>query len=333
MGTIVYVDGFDDYTAAQATEQGWSQGFNNMQTGIFGGQCARHSQATITRNIPSDSRYTFSLAWRHVSGTGSNAAIFREGSTVHATCSWSGNTLYFNGASFTGASVSASSGIWYHIEIDLTVANSPNGAYTFKVNQQVIGSATGIDTQNGGTGVINTFCTSTSTNQICDIDDLVLIKGGGSVGDCRVITQYPSGNGQTNFAGSDGNQTDNYLLVDEAAGHNSDTDYVVGSVRGSRETYDFPDLGVTGSVRCVSIVPVSKRDGTAARRTTSVIHRGLADYDGWSELSTGANYVPNAHLYENDPLTGASWSIADINSSWFGVCVDRRSFVLSAVVA
>ena len=84
-------------------------------------------------------------------------------------------------------------------------------------------------------------------------DDVYLMAGTGDefLGDCTVATLLPTGNGFVNqFVGSDGNSTDNYLLVDEQPP--SSTDYVGSATTGQQDLYTLTNLTGSGTVLAVA---------------------------------------------------------------------------------
>jgi hypothetical protein len=202
MGTISFVDGFDDYAAALATGRGWSANFAASDPGRVAGFSARVWETTTAHALTSDARYTFACAaWM-----GNNTYVLltlismMEGATVHGSLKYNGDGTFSivnsAGAAFaTSGVLNIVPGVPFHIEFDYKVDDS-TGAYELRVNgSTVIGPTSGVDTRNGATGTINGIRLLTSTGQRANFDDLVCTKGGGFIGDCRVVTQWPTGDG------------------------------------------------------------------------------------------------------------------------------------------
>ena len=204
MGTIEYVDGFDDYGSGQVAEQGWSQILASINSdGRFGGNCIRvtGSTATFSRGLTADAEYTVAFAFRMTS-SGQNQQNFMEfkDATIKYSLAYNGDGTFSvkNVATVlaTSANLGISAGVWYHGEFNYKVHSSA-GAYEFRLNgAAVIGPTTGANTRSAGTGLIGAVGSLLSTSSpSCDFDDMVVTKGGGFQGDCRVITDFPIGAG------------------------------------------------------------------------------------------------------------------------------------------
>ena len=125
---------------------------------------------------------------------------------------------------------------WYYLEISVTIDDAIgevhvrlNGSTTDEV------SYTG-DTKNAGTATDIDAVRFAFSGRIADVYVLNSLgsMNNNFLGDVAVRTLIPDGNGTSSqLTGSDGNTTDNYLLVDE---HNySSADYV-GTPRLQRDT-------------------------------------------------------------------------------------------------
>ena len=201
MGTISYIDGFDEYSAADATLQGWDVAFSAMAPGRVAGQAAYLSNRNCSRAIANDVHYTVSCAmWFPVLADNHTLFSWREAGGVHGYLVYNGDGTF---SVKTGASVPivlATSGdcgltadVPFTLEWDYLVDDA-NGSYELRINKNVvIGPTTGVDTRTGGTGTITAF-RMFSVNAF-NIDDLILTKGGGFQGDLRVVTQLPDGDG------------------------------------------------------------------------------------------------------------------------------------------
>jgi hypothetical protein len=168
----------------------------------------------------------------------------------------------------------------------------------------------------GGNGVIS----------LTDFDDLYVCDGTGSapandfLGDCRVEAIFPSGNGNSSvLVGSDGNSTDNYLLVDEAAPNT--TDYVESSTVTDKDTYAYGNLAATtGTVFGVQPVPFAAKTDAGTRSIVSVARVSATEVDSAAKtLSTTYTYYPDVR--EAKPGGGA-WAIGDVNGAEFGVKIN-----------
>lgn len=220
-------------------------------------------------------------------------------------------------------------GTWYYIEIKVTISNSISlGDFQVKVNDVVwLNLPATTDTQGQATNLIDQVNLSGNglTGNMA-FDDLHILntngsKNNGFLGDSKIITLYPNGNGNTNqFDGSDGNQTDNYLLVDEAQ-DNGDTDYVESSVVSEKDQYAFDNISdIPELIHGISCRGVIKKTDSGSRTGRLLCRSGGADYEGAS-FNPGLNYLGYDEIFEDDPDTSLAWSKSGIGSAEFGVKV------------
>lgn len=217
----------------------------------------------------------------------------------------------------TGTHVLPADGTFNYIEVKVVCSTTSggsievrlNGAVEFTFSGQTCGSYSYVDTIR-------------LQGQV-KIDDVYILDTAGStcndfLGDCKVETLRPSGNGTyAQGVGSDSNSTDNYALVDETTP--SSTDYVGLTTAGHKDSYAYGDLAsVSGTVHAVQTMMYgAKSDAGAATM------RSLARLSGGSE-ATGAtqspstSYMPIYDIMETKPGGGA-WTVSDVNGAEFGV--------------
>lgn len=212
---------------------------------------------------------------------------------------------------------------WNYIEVSVTISDTV-GEVHVRLNGGVVDEVSYVgDTRNGGTSTdIDRVRFWTDAAQV-DVTDVYLLNGAGAVnndflGDVVVRTLAPTGNGTySQLVGSDGNSTDNYLLVDEVP--YSSTDYVSSAAVGSKDTYQMADLpgGVTTVYGLQVNGQMSKSDASLAS-ARYVLRSGGADYMGATRaLST----TPTGYyeLFEADPATGTSWTASGVNAAEAGM--------------
>lgn len=192
------------------------------------------------------------------------------------------------------------------------------------------------DTRNGGTdGLIDMVSIgfNNGTGQYF-VDDVYILNEQGSVnnswlGDTRCFPLYPDGNGSssptapTPLSGSDGNSTDNFLLVDEA-GTPVTTDYVFSTTDGDQETYTFQDLPVTlGTIRGVEVRAHAAKDDTGTKQFRMITRRAGADDFGPDHVLAAVPLWQTHHdIHELDPHAGpGAWTITNVNATEWGVQV------------
>ena len=217
-----------------------------------------------------------------------------------------------------------SSGVYAYIELKVLISDTV-GTVEVRVNgSTVLGPLTSQDTRNAGnaswTGIQLCNQGSNTTSWATHYDDLVIMDSTGAVnndfmGDVRIKAQLPStGNGSnTDFTPSTG--TDHGALVDEATPNTSD--YNSSNTAGQRDTYNYPSLGLSGTVKAVQTVMYwGKSDGGI--RTVAPVHRiSGVNYDG-TAVGIGTAFTYFMQVYETSPATAAAWTTTEINSTETG---------------
>jgi hypothetical protein len=211
---------------------------------------------------------------------------------------------------------------WYYIEFKATINNS--GSFELRLNGVVEVSGSGVDTQSTANAYANRFYCEIAGVNDAYFDDLYILDSTGStnnnfLGDVRVEALFPNGNGNSSLLdGSDGNQTDNYLLVDETP-PNSDTDYVESSDVGDKDTYTYSNLTTTaGTVYGVQIVSWSRKTDAGARSIRQIARVSGSEADSPSDIELSTSYRYFSEIRETKP-GGGSWTISDVNGAEFGV--------------
>ena len=324
--SLLFIDGFDagdmllkwsavsSSTIASSTTTPYGAG-RSMELG---------SSADMYRPFTPSAQVTAGLAYQPVATTSRVTVYFMAdgGTILHANVtrnSSSGLLEVRRGATLlaTGTTV-LSAGTWYYLEMQATVADSGgiikvrlNGASTNEID------FTG-DTKNGGTSTLIDAIRIENNSTNNRVDNLYVLNSTGTVnttflGAVRVHTLAPNGNGATSqFTGSDGDQTDNYQLVDELP--YSVADYVASSTSAQRDTYQLDDLPV-GYHQVLgaqsNIVGLKNTAGAralkAAIRSNSTVHYG-------SSRSVSTNVQTYSDVFENSPVTSLAWTSAEINN-------------------
>lgn len=221
-----------------------------------------------------------------------------------------------------------STGVWNHVEAKVTIHDS-TGSVEVKLNGVTVLNLTNIDTRNGGNASVNViyigqFNSSGGTH--FRFDDFCICDTAGStnnnfLGDVRIDTLYPSGNGNySQFLGSDGNSTDNYLLVDETTPNT--TDYNDGSAVNDRDSYAIGNLSALSSqtVYGVQVNAAILKDDAGSKSAATFVRSSSTNGDGSSvALSTSQTYV--SQVFETDPNGSVAWTETTVNAMEAGVKV------------
>lgn len=318
--------GFDELATGDFPADGWT-GTNpaSMQTGRFSGQCARiTSTAGLNRPFKTPgTRQTIGWAWRGPTTINSTGNIMRylEGATEHARLTINaGGSLSVSraGTALTGGTTAAgiiTSGVWYYIELDYTCSDTV-GAFQLWVNGVSVASGSGLDTRNGGTGVMSVFSLASANGQTCDFDDLYEASGTTSAqGDCRVMTNWPNANGATiTWTPSAGT---NYQNVDETT-PDGDTTYNSDATTGHIDTFGMPALGVTGTVLGVLTHAFARKDDAGARNFATVLRDDGGTNNAGATVALTASYVGYYDTWLTNPNGGGAWTVTAVNNSETG---------------
>lgn len=200
-------------------------------------------------------------------------------------------------------------------EVELWIDGVLDGTFSGDTQQSANASADRM-VHSGGTGGNGGFSWR--------IDDVYICDDTGSIandvlGDVRVLALLPNGNGNSSqLVGSDGNSTDNYLLVDESS-PNSDTDYVESSTPGDKDTYTYGNISQAGTIYGVQVCTYAKKTDAGARTIASVARLSATEEDS-SDFTLTTGYKYHVDVREEKPGGGA-WAVSDVNSAEFGVKV------------
>lgn len=336
---LLFIDGFDYYTSIMdrwttTINSGGVPAAGSARSGAQGLSVPNLNRAQ-SRTLPSS--YATLVAgtafkFAGTSGVGPWTVIgFAEGSGNHVFLGWDFalNKLgvYRDGTLIGSLGPTVLNiGVWYYLEFRATIHDT-TGSAEVRINGTTELTHTNVDTRSGGTGVINTVWIGPgASGGGCHYDDFyVLDTTGGSpndtfLGDVTVETLYPNANGNSSqFDGSDGNQVDNYLLVDEAT-PNDDTDYVESPDFGDKDTYGYSDLATTsGTIYAVQPVPRFRKTAAGSVSAVSVARLSATEVDSSAKIVLD-NYIYSPDIRPTKP-GGGVWTIADVNNTEFGLKV------------
>lgn len=212
-----------------------------------------------------------SLHARHSQPSGvPDLVALRSGTTDIVNVRWNANTgewVILCGATEVarqGDAVFAITGTYFHIGIDVKIDGSAGWVYLYRDGIEVI--AFDGDTADGGSTfarlVLGSTRTSTNAWAGAACDDVVWFDSTGEVApapvpDYRLYALTPNGNGNYNeWDGSDGNSTDNYLLVDEIP-PNDDTDYLTTETADDTESFTMTTFTIPDGFVVEEVIPIA----------------------------------------------------------------------------
>jgi len=212
----------------------------------------------------------------------------------------------------------------YVIEAHIKIADA-GGVIEFKIDGVTQTGFSG-DTKPGAATTIDTIHFETTGTNVMYLDDMALNDTTGGAdnswcGDAHIYALTPNGNGNANqFTGSDGNSTDNYLLVDEIPS-NSDTDYVQDATSGHKDLYTFTNLAniPAGASVVRVIVETRTREITAAGDAIKLGVRSAGTESFSSNIVVGVSYQAQKAEFLVDPATGVAWLQTAVDALEAGV--------------
>lgn len=325
--TILFMDGFDTASTSNILTKWTGGAINSIQTGRFDyGQCVRMAgNQTLTKSLGGNfATIGIATAIRlNTSILPSPLIGFRDAGAAQCDIRMRSDgkiDITRNGTVLATSAGTLSLNVWYHLEFKATIADS-GGSAELKVNGATFVSLSSGDTKNTSNAYANEIILSAQQgNMPVDYDDLAVwnTSGGANndwIGDCRVFTQVPDGAGNySQWTPSTGNN--NYQNVDDNP-TDGDTTYNSTSTVNNIDTFTFPNISGTGTVKAVQTSIVARKDDAGARTIAPVIRRG-SDYVG-NNVNVGDSYAMYTQLWETDPIAAAAWTLANVNSSEFGI--------------
>lgn len=326
--------GFNDTTGAADppfTQGGAAYATSSQRTGAAALSCS-----TTASSFPlasGQATVIFGGAYQPQSAfVAGDMILFQEGATIHCRVSVdSTGHLIIKGAANTTLATSTyvmTLAQYDYIEAKAVIHDTA-GAVEIKVAGTVVLSVTSQDTKNGGTGVVDNVAVRRIASSMV-LDDVYLLDSVDAtatqgapnntyVGDCAVRTLLPANNGDSSqLTGSDGNSTDNYLLVDEANANTSD--YVGAASASLKDLYQMGDIPTTDlPLAWMVLVYAAKSDAG-----TPPTFRALTKGDGGTELNEsaitlGTTYARFAGAIHSKDPDGDALSATNVNGMQAGV--------------
>jgi hypothetical protein len=216
---------------------------------------------------------------------------------------------------------------WCFLEFKVVASSTTSGSISFRYNGSPIGSLTGIQTLS--TGIANyyshlKFIAGGSGSIAWNCDDFYICDTSGSynndfLGDVIVEHLRPiAPNIQSDLMGSDGDNIDNWAMVDDP-GSLVTSDYVYSNTVGQRDIYSLSaPLHSTGVVKGVMALNTGERTDTDNISAKTL----LQDSTGTS-IST-AKVLPYGSqgvvpLMKDRKFDGSAWAWSDLSTLHSGV--------------
>lgn len=336
---LLFIDGFDHYVTADITKK-WTSAGGSGTINTSGGRRSGgalnciNSSSSVTKSVTATSSFVIGFAFNTSGAPALSRAIISLRDAGAAQCELNLNadltlSVMRNGVALTSGTSSSTlaANAYYYIEWKVTIADSiAASSCKVRVNGvDWITVATGQDTKNTANTTANQVIVGPvgSASATWLYDDLYICDQSGStnndfLGDCRIDTQFPNGDGATtNFTCSTG--TTHYALVDETAPNT--TDYVDSANVGDRDLYDYTNLTALSSstVYGVQVCAAVNKDDAGARSIALTARSSGTNSDGSTQaLSTSQLFYMS--VFETDSAS-AQWTQTSVDSAQFGIKV------------
>jgi len=141
------------------------------------------------------------------------------------------------------------------------------------------------------------------------------------IGDGHVMLLRPNGNGNSSqLTGSDGDQADNYQLVNETPAENSD--YVEGAAAGLRDTYAMEDtaaeMPANAEIKHVDVVTLAHSLSVGSDAMRGVVRTGGSDHLS-SPQTLRSSFGPHRFGFPLNPDTGLAWTPEELDAVEAGI--------------
>lgn len=337
--SLLHLEDFDGGTGTTEPLNGisvnaWAQATTGARTGIGRANFTSPNYYQVTISNVSDRHATLisGAAWFTASAL-PQLNLFQLYGDVATTQHITGNVtasgfIEVRRGNSSGTILGTSSGPtistnpYFYVEVKVTLHDT-TGAVIVKINNTEVLNLSNVDTKNGGTASVLDTIRWMGNSSTGGIDDFYLCNGAGSdsndfLGDIKVHRVRPNGNGTyTDLTGSDGNQVDNFALVDETVP--SSSDYTGSGTNGHKDTYAFENLvPTTGTVKGVQVRANAFKSDSGARSMRIVGRTNSSDFTG-SDQSLGTSGVGYIANYGLNPITSSVWQIAEVNALELGM--------------
>jgi hypothetical protein len=347
---LVFINGFDDQLSS-GVSSGTSMSFDlsTVRTGTASGRIQGVNGASNTGYfflpIPGGGDATIVVGQalylpNNVNSCAIATFLSDNGSTVHVTVGFKTSTgvltVYRGGSGGTVLGTVTLSGTallpttWGYWETKCVLSDTV-GEVHVRYNGAAVLDLTGLDTKNAGTKTVIDSVAYPSgfgdSAYITYIDDFYVVTGTGPsptdfLGDCKVSTIYPSGNGDfSQLVGSDADSVNNYALVNEV-GAPVTTSYVESDTVGQRDFYAMGDIVLPSSATVLGVqvsAYCNNPDGGASRSAKLGIRQGTNEALSANQALTTATFLAARGVFTVDPATGTAWTQAGVNSVQAGV--------------
>ena len=233
---------------------------------------------------------------------------------------WRGNFATFLGY----VSRALNQGCWYYLEFQNTV-HSQTGQINIRIDGKTEFSFTG-NTQAGTVAAMNWVSLGRMSGTIglphtFLIDDFYICDDQGAqnnnfLGDVRVVALMPNSDGDT-VQWDPSTTGANYQMVDETI-PDSDRTYNSTSVTAEIDTFHMTDLGIGSAYVLAAQTVLMARQDDPSRTVRPLLTTNGSLYVGATVALAGSQYTFVQEIFELNPVTATSWTVAEVDSHQAG---------------
>lgn len=344
-----FCDGFDQMTLADMTTYqkwdtvtGMSVGSNatHLRFGSGTGQYVLRANAShnLNKNFNSNEASGYFAFAMKITNTGEAQSVcfVSEGGTNQCGVALNTNREFFFYRNVVANIIGSAStyvlpnNTWVWVEWKWKVADSLSTAeMELKINGTAIITLNSGDSKQTANAYATAFGFGGPSTAVTGTyyDDFIWYDATGSqfnsyTGEIRIQSLLPTGDGNSSqFTGSDGNSTNNSLLVDEST-PNGDTDYVQSQTVGHKDLYATADtITATNTIHAVVVNHVIKKTDTDAREIVAVIRTSGSDYDASANKVLSSGYINYQSIFELNPNGSIAWTKTTVDGAEYGLKV------------
>lgn len=314
--SLLFADSFDGILDRDAK---WDVFHANNQISTSYGRNSTNGLLLATNNVPDQCKHLFTSApstvtvgmWvnlQFVGSMGSSESLITLVSSATTTLSIyrdANNQVVISGSGAVGSPGDLRPFGWNFIEMKAVFGTSVE----IRVNGSTIHSGA-----LGGSGTVASMSMKRlDASQPWWIDD-VYATDGTFLGPVQVTNIQPSGNGnRSQLVGSDGNSTDNYLLVSDG----SDSTYVESATATEGDSYAFDNLSSSETVHGVVLTWRASDPLGGGDSMKPLVRSGTTDYYGTTQVLSGSPQT-YFHAWDTDPDTATAWTTTGVDAAEFG---------------
>lgn len=219
---------------------------------------------------------------------------------------------------------------WYFIEWQFQI-QSAGGWVVVRVNGVDVLNLQNVQTADPAkTPDLRAIHFSSGSNEEFLVDDLYVLDATGPapwntfLGDCRVEYLRPSAAGSWQDFEVVGNKATHWEAVDDGRKPDDDASYIKAiGAPGAVDTQRYTPTGLpSGSIFGVQVNILAKKADSGPRRIAPVYRDpGGTQHIGPDQAPSEGTYRFHIQTYQQNPVSGAPWTITDVNFGEFGVKV------------